>query len=76
MNRLKLDFLLENIHSLAFVNPFAGQRDEIEGTIISQMGQTEKPWIINSKFTNEFNQVLYWVEQGEQSLLSGVAKVY
>jgi len=76
MHKLKLDFLLENIHSLAFVNPFAGQRDEIEGTIISQMGQTEKPWIRNSKFTNEFNQVLYWVEQGEQSLLSGMAKGY
>ena len=76
MNRLKLDFLLENIHSLAFVNPFAGQRDEIEATIISQMGQTEKPCIRNSKFTNEFNQVLYWVEQGEQSLLSGMAKGY
>ena len=76
MDKLKLDFLLESIHSLAFVNPFAEQRDEIEGTIIRQMGRTEKPWIRNSKFTNEFNQVLYWVEQGEQSLLSGMAKGY
>jgi DNA-binding NtrC family response regulator len=76
MDKLKLDFLLENIHSLAFVNPFAEQRDEIEGTIISQMGRKETPWIRNTKFTNDFNQVLYWVEQGEQSLLSGMAKDY
>jgi hypothetical protein len=76
MDLLRLDFLLESIHLLAFVNPFAEQRDEIEGTIIRQMGGAERPWIRNSKFTNEFNQVLYWVEQGEQSLLSGMAKGY
>jgi transcriptional regulator with AAA-type ATPase domain len=76
MDKLSLDFLLESIHLLAFVNPFAEQRDEIEGTIMRQMGGAERPWIRNSKFTNEFNQVLYWVEQAEQSLLSGMAKGY
>jgi len=76
MDKSKLSFLLEGIHSLAFVNPFAEQRDEIEGSIIRQMGRTEIPWIRNSKFTNEFNQVLYWVERAEQSLLSGMAKGY
>ena len=42
MDKSKLSFLLEGIHSLAFVNPFAEQRDEIEGNIIRQMGRTEK----------------------------------
>src|SRR6056300_406657 len=76
MDKLKLDFLLENIHSLAFVNPFAEQRDEIEKAILCQMEWTENLQETNSKFTKEFNQVLYWVEQGEQSLLSGMVNGY
>ena len=76
MEKSKLDFLLENIHSLAFVNPFAEQRDEIEKAILSQMGWTENLQETNPKFTKEFNQVLHWVEQVEQSLLSGMVKGY
>lgn len=76
MDKLKLDFLLENIHSLAFVNPFAEKRDEIEKAILCQMGWTENLQETNLKFTKEFNQVLYWVEQGEHSLLSGMVNGY
>jgi len=74
MDKFKLSFLLEGIHSLAFVNPFADQRDEVEGMILSQLGWSEKPIERNSKFTKEFNQVLHWVEQGEQALLGGMVK--
>ena len=74
MDKFKLGFLLENIHSLAFVNPFAGQRDEIEGRIISQFGWSKLSGSINRVFTKEFNQVLYWVDKGEQALLSGMVK--
>ena len=34
MNKDELCFLLERIHALTFVNPFARERDEIEGKII------------------------------------------
>ncbi len=74
MDKSKLSFLLEGIHSLAFVNPFADQRDEVEGMILRQLGWSEKPIERNSKFTKEFNQVLHWVEQGEQALLGGMVK--
>ena len=76
MDKRKIGFLLEKIHSLAFVNPFGGERDKIEEMIISEMGWSEQPWIGNLKFTKEFNQVLYWVKQGEQYLLGGMAKDY
>ena len=42
MKESELSFLLESIQSLAFVNPFANERDEIEGAILSQIGWTEK----------------------------------
>ena len=64
------EFLLECIQTLAFINPFAGERDEIEGNIISRMGWTENLQETNSRFTKEFNQVLHWVE-GERILLMG-----
>ena len=38
MEKTDLGFLLESIQSLAFVNPFADKRDEIEGMIISRLG--------------------------------------
>ena len=63
--------MLESIQALAFVNPFANERDEIEGKIISRMGWAENLQDMNSKFTNEFNQVLHWVREGEQFLLMG-----
>ena len=56
-------FLLECIQTLAFVNPFAGEKDEIEGNIISRMGWTENLQETNSRFTKEFNQVLHWVRE-------------
>ena len=71
MDESKLSFLLESIQSLAFVNPFANERDEIEGAILSQMGWTENLQETNSKFTKEFNQVLHWVREGEKFLLMG-----
>ena len=71
MKESKLSFLLESIHSLAFVNPFANERDEIEGNIISRMGWTENLQETNSRFTEEFNQVLHWVREGERILLMG-----
>ena len=71
MDEAKLSFLLESIQSLAFVNPFAGERDEIEKMIISRLGWTENLQETNSKFTKEFNQVLHWVREGEQFLLMG-----
>ena len=72
MDASKLSFLLESIQSLAFVNPFAGERDQIEGKIISRMGWTENPRVRNPKFTKDFNQVLHWVSEGEKSLLAGM----
>ena len=71
MRESELSFLLESIQSLAFVNPFASERDEIEGAILSQIGWTENLQETNSKFTKEFNQVLHWVREGEQFLLMG-----
>mgnify|MGYP001188736208 FL=1 len=76
MKKSKLSFLLESIHTLAFVNPFADQRDEVEGIILSQMGCLAKPIERNPKFTKEFNQVLHWVEEGEQALQGGMAKEF
>jgi transcriptional regulator with AAA-type ATPase domain len=74
MDKFDLGFLLENIHSLAFVNPFAVKRDEIEGRIITQLGCSNLSGSINRVFTKEFNEVLYWVNKGEQALLSGMVK--
>ena len=71
MNESNLSFLLESIQALAFVNPFANERDEIEEAILSQMGWAENLQDTNSKFTKEFNQVLHWVREGEQFLLMG-----
>ena len=71
MKESKLSFLLESIQALAFVNPFANERDEIEGKIISRMGWTDSPKARNPKFTKEFNQVLHWVREGERILLMG-----
>ena len=71
MKESDLSFLLESIQALAFVNPFANERDEIEGKILSRMGWAENLQETNSKFTNEFNQVLHWVREGEQFLLMG-----
>ena len=76
MDESKLSFLLESIQALAFVNPFANERDEIEAKIISRMGWTENLQETNLRSTKEFNQVLYWVKRGEQSLLSGMVKGY
>ena len=76
MKKSKLSFLLESINTLAFVNPFADQRDEVEGIILSQMGCLAKPIERNPKFTKEFNQVLHWVEEGEQALQGGMAKEF
>jgi hypothetical protein len=64
-----LSFLLESIQSLAFVNPFANERDEIVEAILSQMGWAENLQDTNSKLTKELNQVLHWVREGEQFLL-------
>ena len=38
MNVSGLDFLLSEIHALAFVNPFGKERDRIEARILSKMG--------------------------------------
>ncbi|MDA8990362.1 sigma-54 factor interaction domain-containing protein [Opitutales bacterium] len=74
MNKSELSFLLESIHVLAFVNPFSDQRDEVEEMILSKMGWIKKPIERSPKFTKEFNQVLHWVEQGEQALLGGMVE--
>ena len=72
MNVGELSFLLGRIHALAFVNPFASERDEIEDGIIRRMGWVKMPEVINPKFTKEFNQVLHWVKVAEKSLLAGM----
>ena len=69
MKESELSFLLESIQSLAFVNPFANERDEIEEAILSQLGWAENLQDTNSKFTKELNQVLHWVREAEQFLL-------
>ena len=74
MNKSDLSFLLKEIHTLTFVNPFGSQRDEIEERILKQLGVAEVSGPINPIFTKEFNQVLYWVDQAEQSLLGGMVK--
>ena len=76
MNKDELCFLLERIHALTFVNPFARERDEIEGKILSHLGWVEIPKAENSKFTKEFNQVLHWVKVAEESLLGGMAQSF
>ena len=76
MNKDELCFLLERIHALTFVNPFARERDEIEGKILSHLGWVEIPEAINPKFTKEFNQVLHWVKVAEESLLGGMAESF
>ncbi|MDA8824041.1 sigma 54-interacting transcriptional regulator [Opitutales bacterium] len=69
-----LSFLLKEIHTLTFVNPFGSQRDEIEERILKQLGVAEVSGPVNPIFTKEFNQVLYWVDQAEKFLLGGMVK--
>ena len=76
MNAGDLDFLLTEIHNLAFVNPFGEERDRIEDRIVSRLGWTEPSLEGNPIFTKEFNQVLHWVWVGEQALLDGMAKEF
>ena len=76
MNKIDLEFLLTEIHSLAFVNPFGKERDEVEGRILSKLGWVDSPITVNPLFTKEFNQVLHWVWAGEKALLGGMAKEF
>ncbi len=71
-----LDFLLTEIHALAFVNPFGKERDRIEARILSKMGFVNSLIDSNPIFTKEFNQVLQWVWVGEQALLDGKVKEF
>lgn len=73
MNAADLDFLLTEIHALAFVNPFGRERDQAEKRILSKMGFSESPISANPIFTKDFNQVLHWVWVGEKALLEGMA---
>jgi DNA-binding NtrC family response regulator len=76
MNKGELDFLLTEIHNLAFVNPFGRERDQVEGRILSKMGCSESPISANPMFTKDFNQVLHWVWVGEKALLEGMANEF
>ena len=76
MDAAELDFLLTEIHNLAFVNPFGNERDRTEERIVSKLGWTEPSLERNPIFTKEFNQVLHWVWVGEQALLDGMAKEF
>ena len=76
MNVSSLDFLLAEIHALAFVNPFGKERDRIEARILSKMGYVNSLVDSNPIFTKEFNQVLQWVWVGEQALLDGKVKEF
>ena len=76
MDVSSLDFLLAEIHALAFVNPFGKERDRIEARILSKMGYVNSPIDSNPIFTKEFNQVLQWVRVGEQALLDGKVKEF
>ena len=76
MNVSGLDFLLSEIHALAFVNPFGKERDRIEARILSKMGYVNSLIDSNPIFTKEFNQVLQWVWVGEQALLDGKVKEF
>lgn len=69
-----LKFLLAEVHALAFMNPFAKERDDREGKIIAKFGWTDSLNEVSSTFTKEFNQVLYWVTVGERNLIEGKAK--
>ena len=55
MNAADLDFLLTEIHNLAFVNPFGNERDRTEERIVSKLGWTEPSLERNPIFTKEFN---------------------
>ena len=76
MDKVDLDFLLTEIHALAFVNPFGEERDRIEQRILSKMAWVDSPMDRNPVFTKEFNQVLHWVWVGEKALLDGMAKEF
>ena len=76
MNVSSLDFLLTEIHALAFVNPFGKERDRIEARILTKMGFVNSQIDSNPIFTQEFNQVLQWVWVGEQALLDGKVKEF
>jgi DNA-binding NtrC family response regulator len=76
MTKGDLEFLLTEIHNLAFVNPFGQERDRTEERIVSRFGWTEPSLEGNPIFTKEFNQVLHWVWVGEQALLDGMAKEF
>ena len=76
MNVGDLDFLLTEIHALAFVNPFGKERDRIEARILSKMGFVNSLIDSNPIFTKEFNQVLQWVWVGEKALLDGKVKEF
>lgn len=71
MDKTKLVFLMEKIHALAFMNPFGRQRDKTESEIIERLGWVGPLDGGNPIFTDEFNQVLYWVGEAEELLLSG-----
>ena len=76
MNKENLEFLLTEIHHLAFVNPFGSERDRTEDRMVSRLGWTEPSREGNPIFTKEFNQVLHWVRVGERALLDGMAKEF
>ena len=76
MNKDDLEFLLTEIHALAFVNPFGKERDQVEARILAKMGWVDSPINENPVFTKEFNQVLHWVCVGEKALLGGMSKEF
>ena len=76
MNKIDLEFLLTEIHALAFVNPFGKERDQVEARILAKMGWVDSPINVNPVFTKEFNQVLHWVCVGEKALLGGMSKEF
>jgi len=74
MKKGDLEFLLDEIHQLAFLNPFGRERDLCEQRILSRLGWSDSSRRSNPIFTDSFNQVLHWVGVAEKTLLDGSAE--
>ena len=74
MKKGDLEFLLDEIHQLAFLNPFGKESDLCEQRILSRLGWSDSSRRNNPIFTDSFNQVLHWVGVAEKTLLDGSAE--
>lgn len=69
MEREQLDYLLNRIHALTFVNPFSDERNEIESALLEKLGESTLRINESSPFTPRVRQLLPWLKAAEEALI-------